>query len=220
VHSISRSWADVLIFLRPGTWPDAISRKSRDNCEGDAGSKKTSVREESMLIGFFDIKGIVHRPDNRGVLRQLRENVRRLRPELGRQKIRLLRHDNAPSHASFFTREFLTKSNVTFIPHPFHQLKIKPEGRHFEKIYVAGRLQAVLNALTEHDFQDGCRKWQKRWGGGTSRAMVASRPKVGFLRVPKIVDGSLNHSTGRQLAGCTHPAEGVAKFGRRPMSQC
>jgi hypothetical protein len=34
------------------------------------------------------------------VLRRLRENVRRFRPELWRQKKRLLHHDNAPSHTS------------------------------------------------------------------------------------------------------------------------
>jgi predicted SPOUT superfamily RNA methylase MTH1 len=57
------------------------------------------------------------------------------------------------SHTYFFTREFLTKNNVTVIQHPayislFSRLKIN---RHFDTIEVIG---AVLNALTEHDFQD------------------------------------------------------------------
>jgi hypothetical protein len=30
----------------------------------------------------------------------------------------LLNHDNAPSHTSFFTREFLAKNNMTVVPRP------------------------------------------------------------------------------------------------------
>jgi hypothetical protein len=45
-----------------------------------------------------------------GRLRRLLENVRRLRPELWRQKNWLLHNDNARSHTSSFTREFLPKT--------------------------------------------------------------------------------------------------------------
>jgi hypothetical protein len=45
----------------------------------------------------------------------------------------LLHRDNAPSHTSFFAREFLTKSSMAVVPHPsyfhlFSQLK----GRQFD----------------------------------------------------------------------------------------
>jgi hypothetical protein len=57
------------------------------------------------------------------VLRRLRENMRRLRLELWRQKNWLLHHDYAPSHTSCFTREFLTKNNLTVVPHlPYFSL--------------------------------------------------------------------------------------------------
>jgi hypothetical protein len=64
------------------------------------------------------------------VSRRLRKNVRRLRPELWLQGNWLLHHGNAPSHTSFFTREFLTKNNMTVILHPpyfflFPRLKIE-----------------------------------------------------------------------------------------------
>jgi hypothetical protein len=43
-------------------------------------------------------------------------------------------------------------------------LKIKLNGRHFDATEVLeAELQAVLNTLTEHDFQDVFKKWQKRW---------------------------------------------------------
>jgi hypothetical protein len=54
-------------------------------------------------------------------------------------------------------------------PHPpffslFPRLKIKLKGRHFDTIEVMeAESQAVLNSLTEHDFQDAFKKWQKRW---------------------------------------------------------
>jgi hypothetical protein len=47
------------------------------------------------------------------VSRRLRENVRRLRPELWRQKNWLLHHGSTPSHTSIFTMKFLTKNNMS-----------------------------------------------------------------------------------------------------------
>jgi histone-lysine N-methyltransferase SETMAR len=90
-----------------------------------------------MLIIFFDIEGIVHKEfvlaDQTinsayycDVLRQLRENLRRLRPKLWRQKNWLLHHDNTPSHTSFFTTEFLSKNNMTVISHPPYSPDLAP----------------------------------------------------------------------------------------------
>jgi hypothetical protein len=66
-------------------------------------------------------------------------------------------------------------------------LKIKLKGCHFDTIdVIEAELQAVLNTLTEHDFQDAFKKSQKRWKRSyalkrtTSSVMVASRPKVSF----------------------------------------
>jgi hypothetical protein len=89
--------------------------------------------------------------------RILRENVRRLSPNFLRQKNWLLHQDNAPSHASFFTREF-------FYQKQNNNNKIKLKSRHSDKYKVIeAELQAVLNALTKHDFQDAFKNWHKRW---------------------------------------------------------
>jgi hypothetical protein len=41
---------------------------------------------------------------------------------------------------------------------------IKLKGRHFDTTEVIeAESQAVLNTLTEHDFQDAFKKWQKLW---------------------------------------------------------
>jgi hypothetical protein len=93
----------------------------------------------------------------------LREYVRRLSPELLRQKNWLLYHDNAPSH-TFFTRESLIKDDMTLDPHRPHyslflRLKKKLKCRHFDtNEVIAAESQAVLDTLTEHDFQDAFKK--------------------------------------------------------------
>jgi hypothetical protein len=46
----------------------------------------------------------------------------------------------------------------------FSLLKIKLKGRHFDTTeMIEAESQAVLNTLTEHDFQDAFEKWQWRW---------------------------------------------------------
>jgi hypothetical protein len=59
--------------------------------------------------------------------------------------------------------------HITVVPHPpyfslFPRLKIKLKDGHFDttEVMEAGS-QAVLNTLTEHDFQDAFKKWQKHW---------------------------------------------------------
>jgi hypothetical protein len=91
--------------------------------------------------------------------------VQRLCSKLWRQKNWLLHHDEAPSHTSLSTREFLTKNN----PHPpyfslFPPLKIKLKGCHVYTIEVMdAESQAEMNTLKGRDFQDAFKKWQKRW---------------------------------------------------------
>jgi hypothetical protein len=87
-------------------------------------------------------------------------HVRRLLLELWRQNNWLFHHYIAPLHTSFSTREFLTKNNTTLVPHSpyfslFPRFKIKLKGRHFDTIdVIETESQAMLNTLTEHDFQD------------------------------------------------------------------
>jgi hypothetical protein len=99
------------------------------------------------------------------------ENVPRLYPEHWRQKNWLLHHDNAQSHTSFITRELLSKSKMTFIPTHltflFPWLKIKLKCCHFDTNEVTeAESQAVLNTLTEHDFQDAFKKCTRSTGSG------------------------------------------------------
>jgi len=82
----------------------------------------------TMLIRFFDQEAIVHRefvpPGMRfnadfycDVLRRLRENVLRKRPQKWQNQNLIIHHDNAPAHRSFKVSQFLAKNNMTVIPH-------------------------------------------------------------------------------------------------------
>jgi hypothetical protein len=81
-------------------------------------------------------------------------------------------------------------------------LKTKLKGQHFDTIdVIKAESQAVLNTLTEHDFQDTFKNGRSAGNdpyarkGTTTGVMVASRPKVIFDQmatpVPEIIDGSL-----------------------------
>ena len=143
---------------------------------------------KSMIITFFDIKGIVHKElvptgqtVNSGlyceVLRRLLEKVRRHRPQLWREQIWLLQHDNAPSHTSVLTYQFLAKNKIAVIPHPsyspdlapcnfflFPKMKLKLKGRRIDTIEeIQAESQRVLDTLTEKDFQKAFQKWRRRW---------------------------------------------------------
>ena len=81
-----------------------------------------------MLICFFDQEGIVHRefvPPGMTViadfycevLRRLRENLRRKRPQKWQNQNIIIHHDNAPAYRSFKVSHFLAKNKMTVIPH-------------------------------------------------------------------------------------------------------
>jgi hypothetical protein len=80
-----------------------------------------------------------------------------------------LHHNDAPSYASFLPGNFFTQNNMTVAPHLpnfplFPRLKIKLKGRDFDTTEVIEvESQAVPNTLTEDDFQDSLKKWQKCW---------------------------------------------------------
>jgi len=143
---------------------------------------------KSMLIIFFDIRGIVHKefvPPGQTVngnfycevLRRLRENVRRKWPEMWKNGEWLLHHDNAPANTSLLVREFLTKNNMTTVPHPayspdlapcifymFPKMKLQLKGRRLVSIEeIQAKSQQVLHTLTPADFNECFQKWQNRW---------------------------------------------------------
>jgi hypothetical protein len=84
---------------------------------------------------------------------------------------------------------------MTFFPHQsyfplFLRLKIKLNGSHFDTIEVIeAESQAVLNSLTEHDFQDAFKNG--RSAGNGAYALKETISRVMAATVPEIMDGSL-----------------------------
>jgi len=103
--------------------------------------------------------------------------VTRKWPEMWKNGDWLLHHDNAPAHTSLVVREFLTKNNVSTVPHPayspdlapcdfyvFPKMKLWLKGRHFASIEeVQAESQQILNMLMPVDFNECFQKWQNRW---------------------------------------------------------
>jgi hypothetical protein len=77
----------------------------------------------------------------------------------------LLHHDNAPTHTSLITTEFVT-NNMVIVPYPPYlldlapcdfalcpKLKVKLKGRRFETVSdIQRELQAVLDSIKENYF--------------------------------------------------------------------
>jgi len=111
------------------------------------------------------------------VLRRLRQNVRRKRPEIWKNGNLLLHHDNVPAHTSPVVREFLTKNKVSTVPHPaylpdlapcdfyvFPKMKLRLKERGFASIEeVQAESQQILNTLMPADLSECFQKWQNRW---------------------------------------------------------
>jgi transposase len=131
------------------------------------------------------MKGIVHHkfvPPNTmvnsdiycDILRHLRENVRRKRPELWCNHNWLLHHNNKPNHTSLKTTEFVTNNNMAIIPYPpyssdlvpcdfalFPKLKMKLKGRRFETACdIQRESQAVPDSIKENDFHGAFEAWK------------------------------------------------------------
>jgi len=111
-----------------------------------------------MVVVFFDWKGIVHHefvPHGQmvnkhlyqEVLADLRDAVRRKRPELWENQTWMLHHHNVTSHASLLICLYLAKHEIYVVPCPPYSLNLAPadfflfpklkttlKGRHFQTI--------------------------------------------------------------------------------------
>ena len=91
--------------------------------------RQSRLKIKVMLIVFFDYRGVVHHefvPECQTVnqeyylpvLRRLRKEIRRKRPDLWVDNSWIFHRDNAPSHSSLIPTEFLAKHATKVIDQP------------------------------------------------------------------------------------------------------
>ena len=99
--------------------------------------RQSRSKVKVMLTVFFDCRGVVHSeflPEGQtvnkeyylGVMRRLREQIRRKRPDLWKTNSWILHHDNAPSHKAIIVNEFLTKNSTNIIEQPPYSPDMAP----------------------------------------------------------------------------------------------
>ncbi|UYV68864.1 hypothetical protein LAZ67_6001339 [Cordylochernes scorpioides] len=148
-------------------------------------ARMSKSRIKTMIIVFFDIRGIVHcefLPQGQTVnsafylevLRRLKRRIARVRTDI--KNTVKLHHDNATSHTAFIITNFLARSNTPVIPHPpyspdlapcdfflFPRLKREMKGKHWETVEnIQHHVTTFLRSIPVEEFQGAFQAWQTR----------------------------------------------------------
>ncbi|XP_011166492.1 histone-lysine N-methyltransferase SETMAR-like [Solenopsis invicta] len=155
--------------------------KSKNSPEAKK-TRKVPSKINTMLITFFDSKGIIHKefvPSDQivtgdyylEVLKRLMARIRRIRPDYQDPNSWTLLHDNAPSHKSLSVCQFLARNQVCVLNYPpyspdlapchfsvFPKLKLKLKGCFFEDIPTiqtasTRELEAIPQNELNHAFE-------------------------------------------------------------------
>lgn len=141
-----------------------------------SGRPSTSSTEENI----DSVKKMVlenRRLSLRKVMRRLREQVRRKRPELWRDNSWFLHHDNAPSQKAVIINEFFAKNATNVIEQPpyspdlapadfflFPKLKLPLRGTRFHSVEeIKENSQRALRLISKNAFQKCFDDWITRW---------------------------------------------------------
>lgn len=144
-------------------------------------------RVKTMLIVFFDSKGVVHKEFleegctinaqyYRAVLERLISRIRRVRPALFGDRDFFLLHDNAPAHTAASVRQFLAQKQVATLNHPpyspdlapadyflFPKLKLHLKGTKFNTIAdIQKAVTDELRAIPSEFFSKAMKKLKSR----------------------------------------------------------
>ncbi|UYV78666.1 hypothetical protein LAZ67_16002325 [Cordylochernes scorpioides] len=146
-------------------------------------ARMSKSRFKTMIIVFFDIRGIVHCefvPQGQTVnsafylevLRRLKRRIARVRTDI-KDTVKLY-HDNATSHTAFIITNFLARSNTPVIPHPPYRLDLAPcdfflfprlkrelKGKHWETVEnIQHHVTTFLRSIPVEEFQGAFQAWQ------------------------------------------------------------
>ncbi|GFV00358.1 mariner Mos1 transposase [Trichonephila clavipes] len=150
-------------------------------------ARMSKSKFKAMMIVFFDIHGIVYLhwvPEGQTinqhyyleVLGNLRERIRKKRPEMWKEKSWIFHQDNAPAHSALSVKRFLAKHSIPVLEHPpyspdlascdfylFPKVKSALKRTRFESVEaVKEKAARVLKELTKNDFQHCFEQWKIR----------------------------------------------------------
>jgi hypothetical protein len=147
---------------------------------------------ECHVDGFFYIKCVVHHEFlcqeqtvncwyYLKVLKHLREDARRKRPQLWWNNSQFLHHDNAPAHALLLIRDFLANMNTTVLPRPHYSPDLALVGFFlFPKLKSRISSDAWAGALSRRRNQEFLNNNEKTQRFGN---WICFRPLVQWLRL-------------------------------------
>jgi len=118
--------------------PESKAQSSEWHTNASPRPKKARMSKsqvKTMLIVFFDSKGIVHKEFvpigttvnaayYKEVLDRLRKRIARCRPHIVGKWT--LHHDNAPAHNAFICTSYLAKHGTSVLPHPPYSPDVSP----------------------------------------------------------------------------------------------
>lgn len=148
-------------------------------------ARMSKSRVKTMLIVFFDVRGIVHHeflPQGQTVnsqfylevLKRLKQRVNRSRSNI--KNVWKLHHDNAPSHSAFLIGDYLARTGVSVVPQPpyspdlapsdfflFPRIKNVFKGKHLDNVdNIQAVTTACLKDLTSDVFLGAFQAWKHR----------------------------------------------------------
>ncbi|UYV73800.1 hypothetical protein LAZ67_11000943 [Cordylochernes scorpioides] len=188
-------WKDKIITGYE-TWvygydPETKHQSAEWRCQGEIRPEKSRLlksRNKVLLVAFLDKRGIFHHeylPAGQtvikdmylGILRRLREAIRKKRPEKWTNGGWILHHDNARLHTAHLMTSFLAKNGTQILLQPpyfpdiapndfflFPKLKAVLKGRHFDtRDDIIEKSPLALKSIPKEAYKNCFDNWEKRW---------------------------------------------------------
>ncbi|UYV66424.1 DDX23 [Cordylochernes scorpioides] len=188
-------WKDKIITGYE-TWvygydPETRHQSAEWRCQGELRPKKSRLLKSGnkvLLVAFLDKRDIFHHeylPAGQtvskdmylGILRRLREAIRKKRPEKWTNGGWILHHDNARPHTAHLMTSFLAKNGTQILLQPpyfpdiapndfflFPKLKAVLKGRHFDtRDGIIEKSPLALRGIPKKAYKNCFDNWEKRW---------------------------------------------------------